>query len=317
LLAHIRQNIPGLILDIQEKIVRNEQELAKLGTSRTSAQEQRRFLVEISSKFTRITNQAVNGSYNDEFLKGYEHDSASSKEFPFRRLRAVVRELNECFAHAMNIRGYQRIIQHPMMHTHNILEEGSKPYMDGWSPTYITRESLKEELKEQARNSRGVELPGSPNQLLVGRLFKDQCEPWKKIAKSHLLNVWSSVEYFVQLVLQYLVDDQTRASLMRYLISPELEKMKKHLMAKLEELISHYNRGHPLPVGDSFLTKMLESRKNRQLATLMESLDAAKNGTLNDVDLAKAADTLHSSNDEFGVEEIIDQMQAYYDVSTC
>ncbi|OOQ83643.1 dynamin family protein [Penicillium brasilianum] len=315
LLAHIRRNIPGLILDIQEKIVSNEQELAKLGTSRTSTQEQRRFLVKISSKFTRITNQAVNGSYNDEFLKGYERGFASSKELPFRRLRAVVRELNECFAHAMNTRGCQRIIQYPMMRTLNILEEWSKPYMDGWSPTYITRESLKEELKEQARESRGVELPGSPNQLLVGRLFKDQCEPWKKIAESHLLNVWSSVEYFVQLVFQYLVDDHARASLMRHLISPELEKMKKDLMAKLEELISHYNRGHPLPVGDSFLTKMLESRKKRQLAILTESLDVAKHGTLNDVDLEKAANSLYSSNDEFGAEEIIDQMQAYYDTT--
>jgi GTP-binding protein EngB required for normal cell division len=314
LLSHIRRNLPDLIGDIQDKILRNEQALAKMGTFRTSVQEQRRFLVEISSRFARITNQALNGSYVDDFFGGYKNYTANAEEFPFRRLRAIVRELNECFAHAMSIRGNRRMIQSSSTPTLNIPEEISQPYMDGWTPQYIMRESLKREIKEQARESRGIELPGTPNQLLVGSLFRDQCEPWKGIAEAHLLSVWSSVEYFIQLVLKYLIDDHTRGSLMRHLISPKLEKMKEKLMAKLEELVSYYNRGHPLPVGDSYLSKMQESRQKRQLAALAQTI-GLENDAVSSLNSEQAANKVVSSSDEFGAEEIIDQMQAYYDVS--
>ncbi|KAF3384322.1 Interferon-induced GTP-binding protein Mx2 [Penicillium rolfsii] len=321
LLAHIRRNLPGLITDIQERILRNERALATLGISRASVPEQRRFLVDISSKFARITNQALNGSYVDKFFGGYKHYTGNTKEFPFRRLRAIVRELNECFAHAMTIRGCRRIIHPSSSPPSNILQEISKPYMDDWTPKYITRESLVEEIKDQARESRGIELPGNANQLLVGSLFRDQCEPWKKIAEAHILNVWSSVEYFVQLVLKYLIDDHTRVCIMRQIISPELKKMKEKLIEKLEELSSYYARGHPLPVGDLFLSKIQESRKTRQLAALTESLGMVPAGhfmepkTVHYEHLKKAADKMHSSSDKFGAEQIIDQMQAYYDTT--
>lgn len=94
-------------------------------------------------------------------------------------------------------------------------------------------------------------------------------------------------------------------------------------MAKLEELSSYYTRGHPLPVGDLFLSKIQESRKTRQLVALTESLGMVPAGyvtepkTVDYEHLKQAADKIHSSSDEFGAEQIIDLMQAYYDVSYC
>lgn len=179
------------------------------------------------------------------------------------------------------------------------------------------------EIKEQARQSRGIELPGSANQLLVGSLFRDQCEPWEAVAKSHLLNTWGSVEYFIQLVLKNLTDDHTRPLLMRHLIGPEMEKMKESLLAKLSELTSYSKRGHPLPVGTSFLSKIQESRKNRQVSALKRNLclpgshlpkgEDTRN-TFDVRDLERATSQLQSSSDQFAAAEIIDQMQAYYEV---
>ncbi|CAI7668611.1 unnamed protein product [Penicillium discolor] len=102
LLGHVRRNLPGLIADIEERISRNEQTLAKMGAPRTTLQEQRRFLVDISSRIARITNQALNGSYVDGFFGGFKDHTATTEESPFRRLRAIIRELNECFAEAMS-----------------------------------------------------------------------------------------------------------------------------------------------------------------------------------------------------------------------
>jgi hypothetical protein len=93
------------------------------------------------------------------------------------------------------------------------------------------------ETKEQARQSRRIELPGSANQLLVGSLFRDQCEPWETAAKSHKLNTWGLVEYFIRLVLESLTDDNTRPFLMRHRIGLEMERM---IVPK---------GGHQLPVG--------------------------------------------------------------------
>lgn len=325
LLGHVRRNLPGLIADIEERISSNEQTLAKMGAPRTTLQEQRHFLVDISSRFARITNQALNGSYVDGFFGGFKDHTATTEESPFRRLRAIIRELNECFAEAMSIRGNWRIIQFPGQPTlvEDVEQERSKPYMDNWTPQYISQESLVDEIKEQARQSRGIELPGSANLLLVGSLFWDQCEPWEAVAKSHLLNTWSSVEYFIQLVLKNLTDDHTRPLLMRHLIGPEMEKMKESLLAKLSELTSYFKRGHPLPVGTSFLSKIQESRKNRQVSALKRNLclpgshlptgEDTRN-TFDVCDLERARSQLQSSSDQFAAAEIIDQMQAYYEV---
>ncbi|KGO66031.1 Dynamin [Penicillium italicum] len=326
LLGHVRRNLPGLIADIQERISRNEQTLAKMGAPRATLQEQRHFLVDISSRFARITNQALNGSYVDEFFGGFKDHAATTEEAPFRRLRAIIRELNECFAEAMSIRGNRRIIKFPgePAAIEDVEKERSKPYMDDWTPQYISQESLVDEIKEQARQSRGIELPGSANQLLVGSLFRDQCGPWEAVAKSHLLNTWDSVEYFIQLVLKNLTDDHTRPLLMRHLIGPEMEKMKESLLAKLGELTSYTKRGHPLPVGQSFLAKIQGSRKNRQVSALKRYLNLSSSypptgeGTQNtfDVrDLERATSQLQSSSDQFAATEIIDQMQAYYETA--
>ncbi|KAJ5360681.1 Dynamin [Penicillium concentricum] len=326
LLGHVRRNLPGLIADIQERIIRNEQALAKMGAPRTTLQEQRHFLVDISSRFARITNQALNGSYVDEFFGGFKDHTVTTEETPFRRLRAVFRELNECFAEAMSIRGNRRIIQFPEQPSpvEDVEQERSKPYMDDWTPLYISQKSLMEEIKGQARQSRGIELPGSANQLLVGSLFRDHCEPWEEVAKSHLLNTWASVEYFIQLVLKNLTDDHTRPLLMRHLIGPEMEKMKESLLEKLSELTSYSKRGHPLPVGKSFLSKIQQSRKNRQVSALKRTLHLPGShpsagedtrNTLDVRDLERATSQLQSSSDMFAAAEIIDQMQAYYETA--
>jgi hypothetical protein len=300
LLAHTGRSLSGLIFTMQEKLLRNEQALIELGTSRISVQQQRLFLINISSKFSRITNQALNGFYVDEFFGGYE-DAGNTEERPFRRLRAIIRELNEYFARAMSIRGQRRIIQVSPLHEFDLVLEASNPYLLNWTPTYIKVESLHEEIRQKAREIPGIELPGSVKQLLVGSLFRDQCKPWKGIAKAHILNVWSAVEYFVQLVLKYLVDDQVRASMMRHLISPRREKMKETLMEKLDEIFSYYKRGHPLPLGNAYLRKMRDFVSDRQPR----------------IDLARVAGAVIPPQppDESCSLQIIDQMQAYYDVS--
>lgn len=303
LLCLIHRNLPDLITDIQNKIMDSELEIEKMGAPRATIQEQRQYLVDISSRFGRITNQALNGSYVDEFFGGFREGMTSKKELDFRRLRAVIREMNESFEDAITLRGARRIIQSrgstiPAVDTE---AENTKPYMHGWKPVYVTQDSLEREVEDLMHRSRDIDLTGSAAQLLVSSLFRDQCEPWEKIAQSHILNAWSSVECFVQLVLKHLTDDHTRSSLSGIVFVPEMDKMKDSLLAKLGELCLHYKSSYPLPAGRLLLSRFQASRNKRQIST---SDNTAKPNPSSQ----KPTGCLQPTN-------IIDHMQAYYKAS--
>ncbi|KAK1149052.1 hypothetical protein N8T08_007729 [Aspergillus melleus] len=317
LFKHIRRNIPDLIADINEKILDRQQTLAKLGAPRSTLQEQKGFLFNISSGFERITDQALNGMYRDAFFKELDPES---KAEDFRRLRAIVRELNENFAEAMEICGCRRVIYGEFQRWPEYSKPSdNNPYLDKWSPIPIPGKALEDEVREQARKNRGVELPGSANQLLVGDLFRDQSKPWEEIARHHLLTTWDSVRYFISMVLQHLTDEHTSSLLAVTIAEPELNKMKEQLLEKLRELTSYTKRGHPLPVGKSFLTRIQNSRNERQLRKLKSAL---VNSVPNDTgksfgvkDLERAMSNLDTRGDEFGATEIIEQLQVYYDTA--
>ena len=304
LLRHIRRNLPGLIADIQEKISDREKKLSKLGAARSTLQQQKGFLLSISGQFERIAGQALNGLYADEFFGGLD-DTTSAQDF--RRLRAVIRQLNELFAETMANRGCRR----------RIIENG---FFSNFEPSqgFVYRHVLEEQVVEQARMNRGIELPGNANQLLVGSLFRDQSKPWEGLARGHLMKAWESVRYFVLLVLQHLADDHTCSLLIGSIIEPELERLRQVLLDKLTELTAYSKRGHPLPVGKSFLTQIQKARSERQLQSLKEKLNPSNirdgEAVFRMKDIEQAALALESSRDEFAAADIIDQMQAYYEV---
>ncbi|KAL4972256.1 P-loop containing nucleoside triphosphate hydrolase protein [Aspergillus desertorum] len=321
LLEHIRHSLPGLIADIQQKISDREQKLSKLGPPRSTLQQQRGYLLQISSSFERIAAQALDGMYADNFFGGLGDAEGTGD---IRRLRAVVRQLNEFFAEAMTVRGCRRTIiegsDSAPSTTASPMESGN-PYMDGWRAEYVNRDDLVAEISEQARENRGIELPGSANQLLVGSLFRDQSQPWEELARSHLLKACDSVRYFLFLVLQYLADEHTSSLLTACVIEPELEKMKQALFDKLDELAAYRKRGHPLPVGKNFLIRMQKARSDRLLKSLKsdllgreyETADGARAYSMKTVE--QAITDLETSRDGFAAAEIIDQMQAYYDTA--
>ncbi|KAE8148906.1 P-loop containing nucleoside triphosphate hydrolase protein [Aspergillus avenaceus] len=312
LLQHVRDILPGLVTEIREKIVDREQKLAKLGSGRITVQQQRGFLLIISNRFERITSEALNGMYTDEFFGGFSDDPHD-----FRRLRAVISELNDCFADAMILRGCRRVIQETIEAKYDLGVERCKPYMDDWSPEYITREALVHTVKEQARKNRGIEFPGSTNQLLVGSLFRDQSKPWEAIARRHLMNTWESAKHFSCLLLQSLTDQYTYSALVSSILAPELEKMKKGLLSKLGELTTHMKRGHPLPLGVKFVSKLETFRRGRQskvskclrwnddLIVVKEQYGYGE----------ETASGLPPPDEHLMEGKIIDQMQAHYAVS--
>ncbi|KAJ5952867.1 uncharacterized protein N7479_011280 [Penicillium vulpinum] len=315
LLKHIQRNLPGLIVDINEKVLDRQSRLTKLGQSRGTLQQQKGFLLNISSNFERITAEALNGMYTDDFFGGLGDDTGPIDQ-DFRRLRAIIRELNEYFADAMDTIGCSQFIYlnndtfpRPVL---------GNPYSNIRKPEYRARADVESDVGIHARQNRGVELPGSANQLLVGKLFREQSKPWEEIAREHLIKSWDTVRDFVGTLLQYLANDHTCNLLLGDVLDPELEKMKDHLLTKLDELTAYNKRGHPLPLGKNFLTKIQKARSDRQIDRLEQALKKgphSEDETTTIERLRQVNSELESKNNQFAEADIVDQMQAYYDTA--
>ncbi|KAJ5899484.1 hypothetical protein N7495_004228 [Penicillium taxi] len=315
LLKHVQHNLPGLIAEINERVLDRQSRLAKLGPPRCTLQQQKGFLLDISSNFERITTQALNGMYDDDFFGEIDNRTEPLHQ-DLRRLRAIIRELNEYFVDAMETVGCSQFIaEQNAFLPQPILEN---PYSHINRPKYRTRPDVESDFSIQARQNRGIELPGSANQLLVGKLFREQSKPWEKIAREHLTNCWDSVRDFIGLLLQHLANKHTYSLLMTDFLDPGLEKMKDHLMAKLNELTAYNKRGHPLPLSKGFLARIQKARSERQFGRLERVLQSgsSKDGSTTTIERLRQADNeLDLSNNQFAAADIVDQMQAYYDTA--
>ncbi|RLL94583.1 hypothetical protein CFD26_102665 [Aspergillus turcosus] len=316
----MKQFIPDMVGNVEKTISEKKSNLEKLGPSRVTIQEKRAYLLGVSSKCERIMVQALNGMYCDGFFTS----EARSGAHDFRRLRSVIRDLNEDFAEAMELRGADRIITDS--DTGHQTKESSKreanPYLDGWEPVYITRKAFEAEVAEQARRSRGVEMPGHINQRLVESLFRIHSKPWEEIARRHVMTIGDVVEHFVHLLFEYLTDDEVFSALSRAILDPALNKMKDMLLGKLEELTAFMKQGHPQLVGRSYLTQIQKSQSKRQFQDLTRRLGVPlspnqnpSTKTISVGDLLRATTSPESPSTQFPAAEIIDQMQAYYDLA--
>lgn len=319
LFDQVRRNFPGLVRDIQTKIASHKHNLSNLGTPRSTTQEQRSFLVDISTKFSNIVNQGLSGFYEHGFFEEMEDDTPILDNR--RRLRAVISELNEYFVDVMTTRGCGRIIVYDDSHPDEFLfrnfgKPGFKQYMDCWIPKNVSLNDLMVEIRESLRLQRGRETPGNSNPLVVRELYRQQAYPWESIARMHIETAHDAVTKFACSVLKYLTDRNTFSAIYKDIIAPELEILKLSVLEKLKELTSHPKHGHPLPVRQEYLTEILGLRKRRQLEALQQKLN--NNGTDQpgwfNYDHIRTAGHQTMDND-VAVMEIIDQVDVYYRVS--
>ncbi|KAJ5555152.1 Dynamin [Penicillium sp. DV-2018c] len=316
------RSLPELGIDIERSIQRVQSKLTKVNNPPETAQEAKEMLFHLSSAFERITGQALTGMYTDGFFATPLDDGHLKIRDP-RRLRCAIRALNEDFADIMETAGCRRFIRG--LNTQRVFcPQPANAYVDVRAPEYIDRSMFEGEVRLQIIQERGLELPGSFNQLLVGRLFRDQAQPWKMISRAHLMESWKCTQEFVRLLLEYLADEATAAWLIRGICNPQFDAWKEKLLEKLEELTAYHERGHPLPLRRNYSrTQPLtleqcfpsiaqKSGDGHLLAGVQQTLPANPFQTFNTPVLKSPFGKSEPSSSESSVTAVIDQMQAYY-----
>ncbi|KAI2601738.1 P-loop containing nucleoside triphosphate hydrolase protein [Hypoxylon sp. NC1633] len=342
LLGHIRNNLQSLIESIEENINDRKAQLARLGEPRSKPKELRTHLDKIASQFHILCLHAVEGNYSDEFFGGLYPgtDLAAINDSRIKKLRALARDFNRAFAHVLETKGIRRIIVPSKIDAVELNLDDSKSNSDDdddaaakdipafiqplakqymfEDPETVVFEDIASELESLSSANQGNEFPGTSNDRLAVKLFQDQSRPWEAIARRHLELLLRVTQAFVDKLMDHVIspDKKTRSAILPEIVDPFFEKKNEVLESKLQELLHHYKSGHPQPLDREFRSLLARRRRKNLTTNVVQDLFASRPELFTEAARKEFEDTEPSNRgSEFGVEELIDKSETYYDMA--
>lgn len=310
LLGQIATELPSLVNEIEVKLGVCISQLQKLGEPRTKLEEQQLYLFRLTELYQPLAKAAVDGTYSDPFF-----GNAKSAIGYQKRIRAVIHNHSQSFAQIIARKGhYYQITESP----HDI-ENAEDSIL-------ITRTKYMHYIEQMIRRTRGRELPGTYNPMIVADLFAEQSHPWEAIAREHIEAVSKEVKIFLHSLIAYIADETTSELLFQTVVEPALDHLLENLEGKLTELLDEHQKGHPITFNDSLITTVHGMRKKRisedfasiikdffQITTLkpttyFENLD------FNPL-LTKLTEHSQPDMNRSACSEALDYMEAYYEVA--
>ena len=277
LLDLIRAEMPAVVQEIEAAKTSNDDALEKLGELRTTATKQREYLTKIGEIYQRLVRDAASAHYTDDFF-------GSSDEQ--RRLRTMVRRGGSSFHQIMHMKG----------HTYDICWENPKGVFNS-APSFRNSE-LMELIRTTLETTRGWELPGSFDPLLISPIFKQMSSKWIGMAQTHAEGVWQLSKRFLEILLSKYCDMDTCTKIFNEVIDHDLEERRKRVRSKIEELATPYTKGHVFTY-------------NRRFEDLQRSLHEELG-----LDTAGARWTLFEHNDDLlACEQVFVRAQAFYQIA--
>ena len=317
LLEQIKRYIPSLIKDIQLGIDECMMKLTKLGSGRSTAEEQRQYLLGLSEQFQRLCKPAIDGNYDDEFF-----GNPSSDEEYRKRLRAVVQNLNRDFSHIMHIRGHHRKIENEVNEvTERDASQNHRAALTSHKdpqPILMSRTDAIEWVRKLLVRSRGRELPGSFNPLLASELFRDQSRHWERITYEHVQGVWRASKIFLEELLNNVTNEEVFGTLFTHWIEPKLAKRMEGAKERLEGLLLDRQR-HAITYNHYYTDVLQNLREKRQVNQLVAKIQRFMGSSyIQSSDVSSLARSLTAQSecdmDAFACSELLDSVQAFYKV---
>ncbi len=309
----IVSELPNLLCDVGAGIDDSRSTLIRLGEARGTLQEQRLYLVHVSRSFSSLVKAAVDGVYVHEFF-GVAMTPAGFR----KRLRAVVQDILLNFAEDMGCEG----------HSQEITGDDS-PQNKTSVPEKISRSDFLKHVRELMRRSRGCELPGTFNPLIVGDLFYQQSRPWRRLLERYSERILDATKNTLELILLHTADETTSDGLSRAVIDPAMEKYTAQLEKKVNEIIRPHQQGHPITYNHYFTETIQKARQEHAKKDQARQLNAffkikpdtgpsyVQHGGFHTGQLLEALNQRTEADmDRYACSEAVDCMEAYYKVGT-
>ncbi|KAI9835372.1 MAG: hypothetical protein M1838_005315 [Thelocarpon superellum] len=238
---HIEKELPKVREEIRALISSTEQELIDLGRERHTMEDLRAYLVELSMRFYNLVTAALSGTYDEIDTEFFA--AANGKN---RRLRALVHKSNGKFSNYMRDRSQKRKIVAGKGAASADQLELTKKEFDTW-------------IKKMYLNSRGKELPGTYNHLLLSELFHEQSSRWESIASDHLYAVFDIISEVVKAALEHAAKDNDVQEELWVILDIRLRQNLAKAETELQELCCD-ERQQPITYNHYFTDNVQKTR---------------------------------------------------------
>ena len=266
----ILRQLPSLLQDVESGISDCQSRLGRLGAPRTTVDEQRRYLLRVSQDFSVLMKAAVDGLYGDPFFGKAKTDEGYRK-----RLRAVVQNTLVEFREEMRMKGHARTItEYDGPPSVVIAASSSGRESPPAESNEISRSAYIDEVANLMRRSRGCELPGTFNPLIIGELFTEQCQPWRKIAVKTKDAILQAVYQVTRAILEHVSAEETTDGIFQTL-SEEVDGLRGDLNREVAELLDPHYNGHPISYNHYLTDTVQKAQAERRRRDVDKSIKSA------------------------------------------
>jgi hypothetical protein len=341
LLNHLIQELPSLKNEIISKLEKTMDEIEKLGEQRTTTYQQRSALMKISMRIHDILKSATKGYYESPFFGQISMNAAVDHVENIRRFRAVIQHVNLGFANEMRLRGHKYSFgagpgdkskdAKEEEKAREELEQLEKIGQNDSStaflpkPKQMTREEGVQWVKKTLERSRGYELPGTFQPMLISQLFWEQSQPWEELAVGHIHKVGRICKQFVYTVIDDSAPPEFKKKLMSLSVDAALAASLKVAKEELAKFLKDKAR-HPSTYNHYFTTTIQKTRKRKYQQITKDATKKSQetftkfdNTKQTSVNSAKLEENMTSAieldMDNFCSQEALDTQRAYYKVT--
>ena len=257
---HILAELPNMLKEIDAAVSDCEHGLELLGSSRSTVQEQRLYLLRASQRYFTLMSNANGGQYLDKYF-----NSATPAINRQKKIRAVAMGIMTRFTDNMRLNGHavQPVDSLPQNYKH----------IPG-TPRMIQKDVYYEEVIKLMNENRGRELKGLMQPDIVRILFHDQIQPWRGLADAATSELLQASYSSIRLVLEFAADDATATRIQREIVGPAMETMERGVYDKVEEILELHFSDHPQCFDHSVIDKIQIARRNENAKTVEARLKA-------------------------------------------
>jgi len=282
LFEHIRHELPKLRKDLEEALVDAGNQLGKLGKPRSQPSECKAYLSQLSLEYYEACKAAVGGHYEGKYFNtDADHYFSPTSPVTIRRIRAVVQYVNINFAENIRVNGHKyQIALFDKAKLADAQEDGEDdtPSTDLTKPVKMNKTKALEWVRLVLVRTRGRELIGSFNPLLVGELFWEQCSKWEHLAVAYLDEVAQVCTKFLDLLLRDKCPKDVSARLRASFVQDALKARYDNALQELEKIMED-TRSYPINYNHYYTDTVSKRRQERQKNSLAKSIEAATSHT--------------------------------------
>ena len=282
LFNHIKQELPKLREDLNAALDDAKTHLLALGNRRATPEECKGYLTQLSLDFYEVCKAAVDGHYehvyfNDHVDEEFSVDSPAT----VRRLRAVIQHMNAKFNNKLRITG----------HKYHFTADGatkSNSEIDIENPIPKSKSEAMIWVGQALTRTRGRELEGNFNPLLVGELFWEQSSKWEGLAMDHLESMSRVCTEFLKDLLEKKCPTDIRSRLWPTHFEDALKLREEAANRELDQIMMDV-RSYPINYNHYYTDRIKKLRQQRTSRSVEVAIGEV-------ADFTSGKDTLYSSD---------------------